>query len=162
MMSRLKSYSSLLVLLFVALVSCKEENIVCYSYASVPFAWEKGEPAVVSLPDSMDLGEYRWDIEVRNTAAYPYRDLWLEMDVESYREGRQSVYSRTLHLNLTDSLGRWHDEGTIGTYFISVFPQENAFVVADSTYNYQVSFRHLMEDRHLPGISDIGIKLKKK
>ena len=142
--------------------SCKDEETLFYSFTPVPLEWSKSEMAVIELPDSLPRGEYAWDIEVRNTAFYPYRNLWLEMEIAGVKEEIAQGSLKTLHLELTDSTGRWKNLESLGTYFISTFPQENKFVVADSTYHYQVRFRHIMEDERLKGISDIGIKLKKQ
>ena len=139
--------------------SCTD-NVVFHSYTSTPEKWNIGDTVTVSLQDSLSPGIYSFDIETRNTAVYPYRDLWLLMDRTSEINGMEIMRSDTLHLILADEKGRWTNSKTIGAHSQATHPM-GKITIKNSEYRCRFHFRHVMNDTVLNGITDIGVCLRR-
>ncbi len=85
------------------------------------------------------------EIGLRHTDAYPYRDLWLNVNQD------------TVHIYLTDSVGHWKGKG-IGE-LRSLIQTVSFSHQKDSIKDIRIT--HIMTDKTLIGIHDIGIRIAK-
>ena len=96
------------------------------------------------------------ETEVRSSNTYPYRDLWLELSHTLKDSTNWQV--DTLQFTLAD------EEGTRKDQSWSCFYQKSrslAPIFIKGTGNYVVKVKHIMRDKQLQGIHDIGIHIKK-
>ena len=136
-----------LLLLLWSTVSACQNNTYYHSYQSASTAgWHKNDTFVYTLPDTIHLQDYEYEIGIRHKDTYKYRDLWL------------MIYKDTLHLYLADSIGNWKGKG-IGNTRQLMYSWETNQLLQDSIAEFRMI--HIMKDSILPDIQDIGLQIKK-
>ena len=95
-------------------------------------------------------------VEVRNRNNYPYQNLPLLIYYDSPEA--LNIKRDTLELRLADNAGIWLGDGWGGLYQ-STLPA--GFVRIGKAGEYRFKIIHLLPDEVLPGINDVGIKLKR-
>ena len=137
-----------LILLFIAsLYTACDEQTVYHSFQSLPTeGWQRNDTLFfnVSVADSATL--YNVSVEVRNRNNYPYSP-----EVPNIKRD-------TLELRLADNAGIWLGDGWGGLYQ-STLPA--GFIRIGKAGEYRFKIIHLLPDEVLPGINDVGIKLKR-
>jgi len=104
----------------------------------------------------LDVAQYyNFYIDVRNTTAYPYQNLYLFFTTQ-FPDG--AVFTDTLNCILSDAYGRWKGKG-------SGRIKENRFVLKSTvrfpqTGTYIFSAQQAMRDDDLKGIASFGITLQ--
>jgi gliding motility-associated lipoprotein GldH len=143
-------YGLLGYLLFF-LTACSPDEIFSGFHSFPASQWSRNEKTKfeVDVKDST----FRYDIwlEIRNNNNYPFRNLWLFVDITT-PEGQQRT--DTLNIELADVYGKWHGRGI--SLYSSSFPFEQAIQYPRSGI-YTYSVRHGMRTELLEGISDIGL-----
>lgn len=136
-----------LLLLLWSTVSACQNNTYYHSYQSASTAgWHKNDTFVYTLPDTIHLQDYEYEIGIRHKDTYKYRDLWLMINKD------------TLHLYLADSIGNWKGKG-IGNTRQLMYSWETNQQLQDSIAEFLMI--HIMKDSILPDIQDIGLQIKK-
>lgn len=136
-----------LLLLLWSTVSACQNNTYYHSYQSASTAgWHKNDTFVYTLPDTIHLQDYEYEIGIRHKDTYKYRDLWLMINKD------------TLHLYLADSIGNWKGKG-IGNTRQLMYSWETNQQLQDSIAEFRMI--HIMKDSILPDIQDIGLQIKK-
>ena len=136
-----------LLLLLWSTVSACQNNTYYHSYQSASTAgWHKNDTFVYTLPDTIHLQDYEYEIGIRHKDTYKYRDLWLMINKD------------TLHLYLADSIGNWKGKG-IGNTRQLMYSWETNQLLQDSIAEFRMI--HIMKDSILPDIQDIGLQIKK-
>ena len=114
------------------------------------------DTAFVYEVDILDAAQYyNFFIDVRNTTAYPYQNLYLFFTTQ-FPDG--DVFTDTLNCILSDAYGRWKGKG-------SGRIKENRFVFKSKvrfpqTGTYIFSAQQAMRDDDLKGITSFGITLQ--
>lgn len=116
---------------------------------------EKGwsyDDTLVYNRDSVDtLPVSRIVIGVRHTAAYPYSNLWLEMQ---YRTAGDSLPVRdTVQIELADAFGHWYGTGTGASFQLTDTVTPSRLPLPASP----VRLRHIMRLDTVPEIEQIGV-----
>ena len=146
---------SLLLLTALSLSSC---NDTFHEFRSTNGEWQRNDTLRFSYTDASDGKESYYDakIELRCTADYSYKDLWLRIEANSpqYPE----PYTDTLHCNIFDDTGR-HIGTTAGTMYQLDFPIDPLPAAYNDTI--EISIVHIMNDEALKGVSDVGIRLSR-
>ena len=158
MMSSVRCW--LFAALCAATLSGCQPGVVYHSYRDISSAgWSCNDTIMFRLPIRdedkamarivpTENEHYLLEIGLRHTTEYPYRDIWIEIDMRGK--------SDTLHVYLADTLGHWSGSGTTGTSFqLSARPIDYESTGSDTL----ISVRHLMSDSLLLGITHVGIKL---
>ena len=134
-----------LLSLFLTL-ACQKD--ICYhSYQPInSMGWHRNDTIIFSLDSIITENNYELQLGVRHKDSYPYRDLWLTINQD------------TFHIYLADSIGHWIGSG-IGelrhfTTFIPFTFHE------DSTKELRIV--HIMQDNPLIGIKKIGLSISGK
>lgn len=136
----------LLLILWLTVSGC-QKNTYYHSYQSASTAgWYKNDTLVYSLPNTINLSDYEFEIGIRHKDTYKYRDLWLTINKD------------TLHLYLADSIGNWKGKG-IGNTRQLAFPWDINKLSQDSIAEFHIT--HIMKDSILPDIQDIGLRIKR-
>lgn len=111
--------------------------------------WNYGDTVFfdVIAPDSVFFGDIT--LTVRNSSAYDYSNLWLEI---SYPEG-DSVVCDTINFRLADESGNWLGKG-LGLSF-----QKTDSVLKNVKMEIpaKIGLRHIMRVDRLEGIEQLGL-----
>ena len=145
------------MLLASALCSACQEQIIYYSFQSIPLeGWLKSDTVYfeVEVADSQTQVCLSLDIRHRNT--YPFQNILLQLSQES-PEGKVR-YTDTLNLRLANPQGMWTGKGWGGLYQ-SPFRLHNMMIEKAGTYRFRVY--QVMPTDTLPGLNDIGLRLEK-
>lgn len=155
----MRKFKIFLTLFFVLilLVSCGRQRTACFSYSSTPVeGWEQHN--VLSFPiDSIESGgEYELSVGARTTYDYPFQTLWLE--VTTHFEHPRMDFLDTLVCQVTDLQGNILGRG------ISVFQYVYPLKALRLNIGQKgvVTIKHIMRRNILPGVSDIGVILRRK
>ena len=144
----------MLLVTAVILASCNKRPV--YNEFSVidPDGWSSDSISVFTLLAEDTVSLHNLSINVRHTAAYPYLNLWLFVELLS----PDSLITRdTVPCTLADHTGMWLGTGTGSVYLLTV-PFKKGFRFSKQG-EYQFSIVHGMRDEVLKGVHAIGLKL---
>ena len=147
-MKRLKLTNKLLVpLVLLLLMSCTGHNRF-HSYLPVnKDGWKRTDTLCFqTVPIDTNRNCMEISLGIRHTHRYPYRDIWLTIEKD------------TLHIDLADEQGRWKGKG-IGD--MRLIQQEATINLTKMDSCGIIRIHHIMQHDPLPGISDIGIEVRK-
>lgn len=150
--------NKIILLLIVALgiVSC-DDKIIYHHYEHIPnYVWEKNDTLMFTIPPVVEEGTYEEQLEMRINGDFPFMSLTLLIDEHIYPLERSCRYSYTCQL--MDKNGMPLGEG-VSFYQYHFNINEQRLNKGDSL---QVFVVHNMKRELMPGISDIGIRLRKK
>lgn len=107
--------------------------------------WDKSD-TVQFIPDNPLPSDrkYEYHIGIRHDDSYPYRDIWLAIGYD------------TVHVYLADKDGNWLGDG-IGEMRQLEIPI-NLHNTTDSIT--QINVTHVMEHNPLPGVHNVGLRIK--
>ena len=147
-----------LILLFAAsLCMACDKQTVYHTFQSLPTeGWQQKDTLFfdVMIPDSTTL--YYISVEVRNRNDYPYQNLPLLICCDNPEA--QNIKRDTLELRLADSGGIWSGSGWGGLYQSTV---SAGFLRIGKAGEYCFKITYLLPDEVLPGVNDVGIRLKR-
>ena len=146
----------LIVLLLFLATACTSKEVFSEFHSFSESVWTRSEKVnfEVSIPDSTQ--QYDVFLEIRNNNNYPFRNLWLFVDITT-PDGKQR--KDTVNAELADVYGKWHGKG-ISLYSFSFAYESNIQYPDTGTYTYSVA--QGMRIDSLNGISDIGLTVLKK
>jgi gliding motility-associated lipoprotein GldH len=136
-----------------------DSDIVFEQNQSIELAsWNEKNPATFEFEVKDTLTLHKFYLNVRNTEAYPYRNLIVFMELE-FPNGKKSV--DTVECFLADETGKWLGGGMMGSLYDNrflLYPSPKQFPMAG---RYDVKIYHAMRTPELPGIHDVGFRLTK-
>lgn len=135
-------------------------HTVYHSYQPVTTTgWNKSDTLIYTLPASIPAGTYEAEIGIRHQEAYPYRNLWLS--ISGNMLDTLTYTADSLQLFLADETGNWNGDGPGGLYqFTQLYKPD--FTITQEGSSRTIRIVHIMKDKSLKGISDVGICLRKK
>lgn len=98
---------------------------------------------------------YDLSLEIRNNNLYPYQNLWLFCNEE---QPIGPLKRDTMECLLADEFGKWYGHGI--SLFQSSFPIRSHYIFPHEG-QYTFSFRQGMRNEALPGIQEIGFRVRK-
>lgn len=107
------------------------------------------------ITDTASLHELYLD--VRNTTAYPYRNLFLFLDIR-FPEG--TILRDTLEATLAERSGEWTGKGFGAIKTNRFLFRDQVWFPQQGTYTFVI--QHGMRQQQLEGIADIGIRIQRK
>jgi gliding motility-associated lipoprotein GldH len=114
--------------------------------------WQRGDTLFFPLPSSIPEGDYQVEIGLRHHEDYAYRDLWLAYGIQ---------HPDTVQLTLAYESGNWHGDGAGGLYqFTETAP--HALHLEAERKDSVLRVMHIMRDKALKGICDVGVRLIKR
>jgi gliding motility-associated lipoprotein GldH len=157
-MNQKPKYLAMIILLMAIAISSCQSPVVFQQHQSLPASqWEQDNSLIFQavINDTTSLHELYLD--VRNTINYPYRNLFIFLDIE-FPEG--IVVRDTIECILADRRGQWTGSG-FGTI------RSNRFLFRDQVWfpqqgTYIFTLHQAMRDQVLEGIADIGIRIERK
>ena len=136
-------HQSFVWLISLLLISCQGHTFY-HSYQPVnTTGWHKNDTMVYTLDAPVINKELTLEIGIRHTDSYPYRDIWLTVNLD------------TVHIYLTDSKGHWSGKG-IGE--LRSLTHRLPFCHPKDSIK-EIRIAHIMTDNPLTGIHDIGIRI---
>jgi len=143
------------------LVSC-DSNRVYDEYKSVPNGWHKDSIVSFKLNPPDSLKPYDLFVNVRNTNAYKYSNLFLIVEM-IFPHGK--TIKDTLEYRMADPSGKLLGEGVMDIKENKLWYKEN--VVFNEDGEYTVNIQHAMRENgkvngvvSLEGITDIGFRIE--
>jgi gliding motility-associated lipoprotein GldH len=151
------SFKILIILIFPLIQSC-EDNRFFEEYVSIPNStWNASEQAQFEVNILDTTAQYDFYINIRNTASYPYSNLFLFINT-FFPDGRAS--RDTVEIFLADKEGKWLGEGSGNIYDNRVLFKRNVIFPLSGTYRFEVE--QAMRQESLPEIMDVGLRIEKK
>ena len=150
------------ILLLVLVTSC-DQKAVFDEYKSVSTAWNKEDVVhfKVNAPDS--INPYNLFVNVRNTNAYKYSNLYLIVEM-NFPHGKR--LTDTLEYKMTERNGAWLGEGLSVVKDNKLWYKEGVIFNESGTYN--VKIQHAMRSSgevngvvNLEGLTDVGFRIEK-
>jgi len=143
------------MLLACTVVSCNRNTFYQKTDALPNEVWNWGTPLVYKFTISDSLQYYNFFIDVRNTTAYPYQNLYLFFTTQF---PDSTVFTDTLNCILSDAYGRWTGKG-------SGRIKENRFILKPKvrfpqTGTYIFTAQQAMREDDLKGVAGFGITLQ--
>jgi len=155
-MSRRNKFILLLLTVALVLSSCNRKIIYSH-YEPTPLSgWEKSDTLSFSIDPIKYDGTYSEEIGLRINSAYPF--MGLTLIASQYTQPAHILRTDTLHAHLIDNDG--NIQGTGVGYYQYHFKLATLQLYANDTL--YVNIRHNMKREILPGISDVGITLRKE
>ena len=147
-----------IILLFIvgALGACDKQTVY-HAFRSVPQEGRKRQDTLffdVAVPDSQTY--YKLTVEIRNRNTYPYQNINLSVGYEDPESKRVQV--DTLKAVLASKEGIWKGDGWGGLYQ-SAFSAGSIKIGRSGNYLFKIAYT--LPDEILPGINDVGIKLRR-
>jgi gliding motility-associated lipoprotein GldH len=145
----------LLCALFLGVACSQNEHFS--EFHSFPGAkWQRNEKVNFKVEGLDKASPQDIFIEIRNNNNYPFRNLWLFVDITA-PNGVQRC--DTINVELADVYGKWYGRG-ISLYVYSFQYESNVQYPLSGTYTY--SIRQGMREDTLEGITDIGMTVTKR
>ncbi len=140
----------------IVLSSCNDERFYEKNVAIPNESWGKNEKIVFEVQVDDTLAQYDFYINVRNSGAYSYANLFVFLNTV-FPEGE--LARDTLEIFLADPAGKWLGQGSGDIYDNRIlFKKQTSFPVKGT---YKFEFEHAMRQDVLPDIIDIGMRIEK-
>lgn len=161
-MPKIAQNSCLLIVYILCIVSC-DSNRVFDTYKTVPNAWHKDSIITFKINPPDSVTPYNLFINLRNTNAYRYNNLFLIVDMK-FPNGK--ILKDTLEYKMAEPSGKLLGTGISDTKENKLWYKEQ--VIFTELGEYQVSIQHAMRAygkvngiTYLEGITDIGFRVEK-
>ena len=140
----------------LALAACNR-RLVYDKYVSTPISgWEKNDTLSFGIPPVDSAACYMARLGLRITDAYPFTALTLIVEQHIYPS--DEVRTDTVNCQLTDRRGNAAGKGI--SYHQYLFPVSTLQLHSGDSIHVRV--RHDMKREILPGVSDIGLAMKRE
>lgn len=141
------------IFLILPLLTGCQTDTAYHTYRSTGSdGWRAEDTLVFRLPSTLTSSRYTFQIGVKHTGVYPYKDLWVTL----LRPGTEEAQRDTFHLHLADEKGNWKGKGTQSSSFQFV---SEAYTLTLEDPDTLLRIVHLMDTVRLKGITDVGVRL---
>ncbi len=146
----------------IFLIGCTDENLVFEQNVEIPSEeWAVNDKAQLDVLISDTISQHNFLINVRNTEAYPYRNLYVFVKT-TFPNGKTA--KDTVGLILADATGRWVGSGS--GYLSSSSHHTNSIMYSYNkrfpmSGNYQFEIEQAMRTDTLVGVRSIGLRIEK-
>jgi gliding motility-associated lipoprotein GldH len=144
------------MLLAVLLLTACKQRTVYYHYEHTPLSgWEKNDTLVFTTDTIAIDGTYSEEVGIRINGTYPF--LQLNLVVEHLVMPAMTVKSDTLSCRLIDETGNALGNGVSNYQYLIPLTS----LTLKKGDRLRIAIRHDMKREILPGISDIGLRLRR-
>lgn len=146
----------------IALTGCHDEGLVFEKNLEIPDAkWAVTDQAVLELDVTDTVSQHNFYVNVRNTEAYPYRNLYVFVKT-LFPNGKAS--QDTVGIVLADATGQWVGSGS--GYLSSSSHHSNTIMFQYNkrfpiSGHYKFEIEQAMRTDTLEGIRNIGLRIEK-
>ena len=145
----------ILALVTVLMTACKRQTIYNHYEHTPVDGWERNDTLSFNIGPTADSGDYQEEVGLRITALYPFMDISLVINQTILSTG--TTWSDTLNCALTDEQGSAIGNG-VSQYQYRYPLKRLSLNKGESLY---ITVRHDMKREILPGITDIGLIMRK-
>lgn len=139
----------------VVITSCGWSNMSYSHFLSVPQEWTWKDTMEFELPELPAGRICHFEVGIRYTETYTYRDLWLLL---RHNVADSTLWQTdTLCCPLYSSKGQPLGEGLFGLYTMD-WPY--TFLLSDGSHQARVQIIPCMRNDSLRGITDVGITVR--
>lgn len=155
-MKNSKCFALLAIVLLLALSACNRK-LVYDRYASTPISgWEKNDTLSFDIRPVSGTDTYYMWLGLRTSEDYPFTAVTLIVEQHIYP--KDTIVNDTVNCKITDRHGNASGSGV--NFYQYRFPV-NSLQLQDGD-SIHIRVRHDMKREILPGISDVGISLRRK
>ena len=152
----LKKMTPLIIAVSIIILSSCHLRTVYYQYHSTPVqGWEKNDTLLFDVPPMAEAGNYHSILGLRISKAFPFTDLYLVVE-QTVLPSMTSICD-TVKCNIANEDGRLKTHGV--SYYQYQFPITDIKLMKGDSIH--ISVRHCMKRDILPGVSDIGIRIRR-
>ncbi len=135
---------------------CKKQTVYFQYVSTTENGWDKNDTIIFQTPRMKDAGSYAEELGVRITGDYPFKSLQLVVDQRLLPA--QQHRSDTIDCKLLNDMGEAIGGGVNVYQYIFALPSQQL----NKGDSLRITVRHNMKREILPGINDIGFRLKRK
>lgn len=145
-------FKMIIIFLLATLFGACQEEFVHRSCAVESQGWQHGYKARFQVTDLSGEGKFRLSVEARLDKAYPYKDLWLAVET---RFNGDVLADDTVCLKVVDDRGEMPGTGR------NLLEYAQAVRVLEASPMDTIDFcvRHVMSDKTISSVHDVGIKV---
>ena len=148
-------FAAVMLLAVLLLTACKQRTVY-YHYEHTPLSgWEKNDTLVFTTDTIAIDGTYSEEVGIRINGTYPF--LQLNLVVEHLVMPAMTVKSDTLSCRLIDETGNALGNGVSNYQYLIPLTS----LTLKKGDRLRIAIRHDMKREILPGISDIGLRLRR-
>ncbi|MBQ9561782.1 MAG: gliding motility lipoprotein GldH [Prevotella sp.] len=143
--------------LFIAvllLAACSTDTVYHHFESTSDEGWDKEDTLTMQTDEMQETGTYELTLDVRTTEEYPYQDLSLMVEETLLTSKAKRLYPVTLQIATRQ--GERNEEGLA----YSEFRRELSKQYIRKGEKIRFRIYHKMRRLVLPGVKDVGIKLK--
>ncbi len=147
--------------LYISFVSCDNKQLFD-EYKTVAGAWDANEQMTFVLPELDSIEPYNLFINIRNTNAYRYSNLFL---ISSMHFPNGKIVTDTLEYEMAAPSGKWLGTGFTDTKESKLWYKEKVQFFEKGAYKVQL--QHAMRKNgetsgihSLEGITDVGFRIE--
>lgn len=149
-------FTAVFLLLIFIISSCDRSRIFEENITVERGIWSANNSIDFPVNIQDTSGFYNIYLNIRNEGNYPYRNLYLFVQVTSPQGNK---LTDTLDIELADASGLWHGSGIGDLFFLQIpFRQMVRFPVPGI---YRFSVLQGMRDKELKGIRNVGLRIEK-
>ena len=153
--------TTMAALTVAAIVAACTGNTVYDRYTAMD-GWDRADTATFHVPSATADATYAIELGLRANSNYPYTAISVIVDRSTIPTNPRhanagTVRSDTLHLQLTDAKGELCGNGLANHQYTLHLPQTHV-KQGDSLV---ITVRHRMKREILPGIENVGIRIKR-
>jgi gliding motility-associated lipoprotein GldH len=141
----------------ILLFSCTDDRFYEVNLPVANSEWYADDVKKFEVEITDTLAKYDFFINVRNTGAYQYANLFLFINTTFPDE---KVSRDTVEIILAEPSGRWLGKGSGSVYDNRVLFKRNVIFPASGVYTFELE--QAMRTRVLPEIMDVGLRIEKK
>ena len=154
-MSLRKNSIYTIIAVALALASCNRPTIYSHYESINTNGWIRSDKAEFDIISQED-GNYFQTLGLRATNNYPFTNLTLIVDQQVFPDATHS--SDTINIQMTNQEGNFLGKGLRHLQYDIPLPS----ITLKKGDSVHISISHYMKREVLPGITDIGISLKKQ
>lgn len=150
-----KSYLGFISLLLLLIAGC-DSNRIFEEYQEIPDAvWNRNNKIKFPIEISDTTSVCNIYINVRNSADYPYRNLYLFVNTVHAGKAKRD----TFECILADEKGKWLGSGLGDLFDNQILFKKNVRFTSKGLYEFELE--QAMRIENLPLIADVGIRIEK-
>ncbi|HSV76179.1 MAG TPA: gliding motility lipoprotein GldH [Bacteroidales bacterium] len=157
MFSRIKSIFVLAIMALILMPACDRMRVFEDHRRLPSEGWYYADSLIFEAQIKDTVSLHNLYVSVRNTTEYAYSNFFLFLDIE-FPDGTK--LRDTIECVLADSKGHWTGRGFGRIRSNSFLFRTDVWFPQSGTYTF--TMQHAMRTELLTGISDVGLRIKKK
>jgi gliding motility-associated lipoprotein GldH len=153
-------YKSILLVFITTILiqSCIPSNVFEKNFSFKNHNWDQKVMPQYTFDISDTLSNYGIYITMRHTDAYPYANIWL--NIETTDPDNKTLVQK-VELPLAETTGKWLGQGMDEIFEHKISLTKNQESHFNKKGKYIIKLKHIMRQNPLPQIMSIGVRLEK-